>query len=103
MEQLLEQWPDSPRAWFLRGKVAENGNEWPAAVPFYRKAARLAAHDPEIRLGLVRSLLVAGEQGGGFAGGSAGADSNREELQRHAMVASMITPDTEWEGQLILG
>ncbi|MBU8870301.1 MAG: tetratricopeptide repeat protein [Gemmatimonadales bacterium] len=103
VDGILEQWPDSPRAWFLRGKVAENSNDWLAAVPFYLLAAGLDTHDSEIRLGLVRSLLVASEQRGGFVPGTTQGDSNRAELRQHAMVASMITPDDAWEGQLILG
>ncbi len=103
VEHLLERHPDSARAWFLRGKVAEADDNWPEAVTHYRRAADLAAHDPEIRLGLVRALLVTGERNGGFQAAGALADSNRSDLRRQAMVASMITADGDAEGQLVLG
>jgi tetratricopeptide (TPR) repeat protein len=103
VDEVLAQWPESGRAWFLRGKVDENAGNWMAAVPYYRRAADFAAHDPEIRLGLVRALLVAGERQNPVPGMTAVADSNRAELLRHAMVGSMIAPDADSEGQLILG
>lgn len=103
VHRILEQWPGSARAWFLRGKVAENTDDWSQAVPHYRKAARLGAHDPEIRLGLVRALLVAEAPALDREPADAETDSLRAELHRHAMVASMITPDADAEGQLILG
>lgn len=103
IERILAARPEAARAWYLRGKVAENEGNWAGAIPDYRRAADLAAHDAEIRLGLVRALLVAGEESGSFRGDSARADSNRADLHRQAMVASMVAAEGDSEGQLVLG
>jgi len=101
--EINERWPGSGRGWFLRGKLAEGRGDWPATIPFYRRAAEASAHDPEIRVALVRAMLVAWEQDLQALDPDARQLGLREELHREAAAAATLVPDADAQGQLVLG
>ena len=98
-----DRWPDAARGWFLRGKLAEDRADWPAAVTFHRRAVGLDEHDPELRVGLVRSLLVAFVGDLAARAPDAAAAGLREDLRQHATAASTLIADGDAQGQLVLG
>ena len=101
--QINERWPDAARGWYLRGKLAEDRTDWPAAVTFHRRAVSLAERDPELRVALVRALLVAGERELAAADPDAAGLALREDLRTQATVALTLIPDGDHQGQLVLG
>ncbi len=103
VERILTQWPSSGRGWYLRGKVDEGLGEWEKAIPHYRRAVELDPYDPEIRLGVLRAMLIAWER----ELRSATPDSSQEkkivEFREQAMIASTLVPERDFEGQMLLG
>ncbi len=98
-----DRWPSSARGWFLRGRLAENRGDWPAAVTFHRKAAGLAERDPEIRVALVRSMLVAFERELTVRDPDAAAQAVRDDLEKQALATLTLIPEGDSQGQLVLG
>lgn len=101
--KILESWPRSGRAWYLKGKVAETADDWAGAIGDYRRAVDLAPHDPEIRLGLVRALLLTWESDLRAPDGTPGRAEKVEDFNDQVMAASTIVPDADTSGQLLLG
>ncbi len=101
--QINERWPDAARGWYLRGKLAEDRADWPAAVTFHRRAVSLADRDPELRVALVRALLVAHERELAVAEPDAAGLALREDFRTQATVALTQIPDGDHQGQLVLG
>jgi tetratricopeptide (TPR) repeat protein len=103
VDSILTQWPNSGRGWFLLGKVEEGRGQWALAIPHYRRAVELEPFDPEIRLGLLRALLVAGEQDLNEAEPDSAQQAFNEDFRNQAMVASTLVPERDGEGQMLLG
>ncbi len=103
VENILTQWPDSARGWFLKGKVAEGLGDWTQAIPHFRRAAELDPYDPEIRLGIVRALLIAHDEDLRTPEPDAAQKKLIEEFRQHAMVAATLVPEKDSEGQMMLG
>jgi len=103
VEQILAQWPDSGRGWFLRGKVDEGRGDWDKSIPHFRRAVELAPYDPEIRLGLIRALLVARERDMKAAHPDSVQQEMIEEFRNNTMIASTLVPERDAEGQMLLG
>lgn len=103
VERILTQWPKSGRGWFLRGKVDEGSGQWDQAVPYYRRAVELEPFDPEIRLGLLRALLVSREQDLQASESDSAQVALREDFRNQTMVASTLVPERDGEGQMLLG
>ncbi len=101
--EILEQWPDSGRAWYLQGKAAEGDGDWESALPNFLRAVELAPRDPEIRLGYVRAMLVVREDDLLADVPTTEQEAMRDDFRRHLTVASTLVPDRDREGQLILG
>ena len=62
IDGLLAETPASPWLHELKGQVLFEGGRGPAAVPPYREAARLAPEQPQIRAGLARAMIEAGDK-----------------------------------------
>jgi len=101
--RILTRWPDSGRGWFLKGKADEGRGDWNEAVPAFAHAVELTPRDPEIRLGYVRSMLVAWEDDLVVDHPTEAQAAHQTEFHRHLLVASTLVPDEDREGQLILG
>lgn len=95
-------WPDSGKGWFLRARLDESRGDWRRALERHRRAVRLDPTDPELRIALVRTLLVMAEEGLAPPPPEDGAEPE-EELRRHARVAVGGVAATDAEGQLVLG
>ena len=103
VETILERWPDSGRAWYLKGGIAESQDDHAGALRLYRRAVDLAEDDPEIRLALVRTMIIAWEAD--LVTGRDDAESRKEaqDLQVQTSAANLLVPEVDTEGQLILG
>ncbi|MBK7188257.1 MAG: tetratricopeptide repeat protein [bacterium] len=102
VERMLARWPEAARAWFLKGKVAENGEDWNAALRWYRKAVELGPDDGEVRLACIRALLVAREKQPAGAAEAALAERRRE-LMDHCVAAAALIQEQDTGGHMILG
>jgi tetratricopeptide (TPR) repeat protein len=103
LDQILTQWPRSGRAWFLKGKIAESLEDWTGAVPLFEKAATLAPYDPEIRLALVRAMLVGWEDDLAALDPEPGQLEKRALVEEQAVAALTLVPHEDAEGYLVLG
>ncbi|MFN2371107.1 MAG: tetratricopeptide repeat protein [Candidatus Krumholzibacteriia bacterium] len=97
------RWPDAARGWFLRGRLAEGRGDWPAAVTFHRQAVGLEGRDPELRVGLLRAMLVAHEREFAAREPDAAARELRADLRQEAGLAAGLVPEEDTQGQLVLG
>lgn len=103
VENILAQWPDTARAWFLKGKLQENQGQWQAAVPLYARAVALGSRDPEIRLSYLRSLLVGWEADLRADQPDPDQRHKRQVLEQEAVAALTLVPHQDADGQLVLG
>lgn len=103
LERVLATWPDAGRAWFLKGKLREAAEDWPGAVPLFKRASELAPYDGEIRLALVRSMLVGWEKDLSADSPNADQRAKRDALEKEAVVALTLVPGQDADGQLVLG
>jgi tetratricopeptide (TPR) repeat protein len=103
VDRILAEWPSAGRAWYLKGKVAESGDGWAAALDDYRRAVDLAPHDPEVRLAMVRAMLLAWDADLRARGDGADRAAKIEEFEQQVMAASTLVPEADTEGQLMLG
>ena len=103
VEDINTRWPDAARGWYLRGKLAEDRGDWPAAVAFHRQAVALAERDPELRVALVRALLVVHERELAVRDPDAAGLALRDDLRTQATAALTLIPDGDHQGQLVLG
>lgn len=103
VERIIARWPEAGRGWFLKGKVYEGSGDWDAAIGHYQHAADLAPHDPEIRLGLLRGMLVAWETDLRTTAPNAEQAVRQEEFADQTMMTSTLVPEQDTEGQLLLG
>jgi len=100
--QMVEQWPASGRARFLEGKMSEGAGQWEEAIVRYRRAADLASQDPEIRLAMVRAMLVAWERDLDHRNPERSPERTAE-FRHELVIATGLIHDADWEGQLVLG
>lgn len=103
VDRILETWPSSGRAWYLKAKVAELNEDDAVALDHYRRATELAPSDPEIRLGIVRAMLLSWEGILTSQEATPDRDAKIEEFKDHTMAASTLVMDEDAEGQLLLG
>ncbi|MEN8005515.1 MAG: tetratricopeptide repeat protein [Candidatus Krumholzibacteriota bacterium] len=103
VEQILTKWPDAGRGWYLRGKVEESTGNWDGAVDYYRKAVVLDPYDPEIRLGIVRAMLVAWERDLRASAPDTSQRAKLDEFRVQTMTATTLVPEKDTEGQMMLG
>ncbi len=103
LDKIEQQWPDSPRLWFLRGKLAEENGAWDKAVGHYEQAVNLGRDDPEILLALVRALLVTNDAELARPDHNSISPALLQTLDQYTNSAASVAPDTDYEGQLVLG
>jgi tetratricopeptide (TPR) repeat protein len=97
------RWPESGRGWFLRGRLAESRSDWPAALGFHRQAVELDGGDPELRVALVRAMLVAWEADLTPHAAGAQVEARRADLAEQTEAAAAILPEGDSQGHLVLG
>jgi len=103
VERVLARWPDAARGWFMKGKVAEASGDWEGALKQYRRAVELGPDDGEIRLSLIRAMLVAREKEPAGRDAGAALAERRRELTDHCQNAAALVPEQDSGGRMILG
>ncbi len=103
VDRILERWPEAARGWFLKGKILERIPDWPGTVAAYRRAAEYGGHDPEIRLALVRAMMLAEEDKLAAGRADSAGRAFRAEFARHTRAASTLVPPEDYDGQMVLG
>ena len=103
VERIITQWPASSRGWYLRGKVDEGHGDWEKAIPHYSRAVDLDPYDPEIRLSILRAMLMARESDLRASTPDTAQRKMIEEFNLHAMTAATLVPEKDHEGQMVLG
>ena len=103
VERILIQWPAAGRGWFLRGKVDEGRGDWGNTILHYRRAVELEPYDPEIRLGIIRAMLISWEKDLRASSPDEAQEKQIEEFSEHVMIASTLVPEKDTEGQMMLG
>ena len=103
VEEINAKWPNAGRGWFLRGKIEEGLGAWEASIPFFRRAVELEPYDPEIRLGLVRAMLVSWEVDLRGDAPDSTARAKIEEFEVHCMTAATLVSENDTQGQMLLG
>lgn len=103
IDRVLAHWPDSARAWFLKGKVSEAGDDWGTALRHYRRAVELGPDDGEARLSCIRAMLVTRGRTDGGPPPAALSDGFRRELTEHCQAAAALVPEKDTAGHMILG
>lgn len=103
IDDIVLKWPTSGRGWFLKGKLDEEQDNWTDAIALFEKAAELEPYDPEIRLALLRSMLVGWDDDLLGPNPTALQKERREKVEKQAVAAMTIIPDQDSEGQLVLG
>lgn len=100
-DRALAAWPEAARARYLKGRVAELGEDWNEALRWYRRAVEAGPDDGEIRLACIRALLVAREKQPAAAAAATLAERKRE-LGEHCTAAAALVPEHDTGGQMIL-
>jgi Flp pilus assembly protein TadD len=83
--------------------VAEGGGDWEKAIPHFRRATELDPYDPEIRLAIVRALLISRDSDIRAREPDAAQQAMIAEFREHTLVASTLVPEKDTEGQMMLG
>jgi len=103
VDRIVTKWPDAGRGWYLKGKIEEGQALWAEAIPFYRKAVDLDPYDPEIRLGLVRAMLVGMDGQWQLDDPDPEQEARIADFSQQVMTASTIVSEQDTEGQMLLG
>ncbi len=103
VEKILAAWPTSGRGWFLKGRIAEQQKNWSLVVADLTQAARLAPRDPEIRLGLVRGMMLSDEDSLEAAAGDSARREFSAAFKRQVLAAETLVPQGDRHGQMMLG
>ena len=103
VEKVVARWPNSARGWFLKGKILENQGLWAETIPHFKKAAVLGPRDPEIRIALVRAMLVGWEADIAAKEPTEAQREKRDQLEKHAVAALTLVIDQDTDGHLVLG
>lgn len=103
VDRILLEWPSAGRGWFLKAKVSESNDDWATAIEHYRRAVELEPYDPEIRLGIIRAMLLSWERDLRLPAGNPERDRKMEEFRGHATIATTLVADADVEGQLLMG
>lgn len=100
--RITDTWPEEGRGWFLRGRLDETRGDWNQALERHRRAVRLTPDVVELRIALVRTLLVVMDGPGGTPDLAAVA-ALRDEMRQNTIVASAAVPEEDAESKLVLG
>ncbi|NCQ35177.1 tetratricopeptide repeat protein [bacterium] len=103
VERIIARWPSSGRAWFLKGRISEKDGDDAASLDDYRQAVDLAPDDPELRLTLVRALMLADPDEGDGHLRATQEDSLPTELCAQVSAAEDLIAPFDYRGQFIVG
>lgn len=101
--EILTRWPDAGRAWFLKGRISEMDQNWTDANEAFHQAVDFSAADPEIRIALIRTLLMVRDTYPNMEEGRVARADLLEELRGHVTVARNLLPQHDTQGHLVLG
>jgi len=100
---ILEKWPNSGQAWFIRGRALETEGKLEDAVVEYSKGVEYAPDDVQVRLGYIRGMLLAWENDFQVKTKNSKQLEKVETIRKHAVATSDLIAEADTEGHLILG
>ena len=103
LPQIARRWPESGRVHYLWGRGLAAQDQLDEAVVHLRQAVELAPGDPEIRVALVRMLLILDQHQQLTGAAEQLSRSTHTELQQQAKAAVSLVANEDYEGQLVLG
>ncbi len=103
VDTILERWPTSGQAWFIRGRGLESEGKSEEALDSYAKGARYAPDDPQVRLAYVRGMLLAWENDFQVKSKSKAQMEKVAIMREQALATKDLIPEADAEGQLVMG
>jgi tetratricopeptide (TPR) repeat protein len=103
IDSILERWPNTGQAWFIRGRGLEGEGLLEEALVDYAKGVQYAPDDAQVRLGYIRGILVTWEKDFQLKTKDEEVVRKVEILREQALATVDLIPDANAEGQLILG
>lgn len=100
---ILERWPTTGQAWFIRGRGLEGEGKTEEALAHYAKGVQYAPDDSQVRLGYVRGMLLAWEKDFQVKSKSEAQLEKVALIRQQALATKDLIPSADAEGQLILG
>ena len=103
LPQIARRWPESGRVHYLWGRGLAAQDQLDEALVHLRQAVELAPGDVEIRVALVRMLLILDQHQQLIGAAQQERSSTHAELKQHAKAAASLIGNQDYEGQLVLG
>lgn len=103
VEIILERWPTTGQAWFIRGRGLEDKGKIDEALVDYAKGIKYAPDDAQVMLGYLRGMLLGWEKDFQVKSKNEDQLEKIDLLRTQALATVDLIPDADAEGQLILG
>ncbi|MCP4292499.1 MAG: tetratricopeptide repeat protein, partial [bacterium] len=103
VDDILDRYPESGEAWFIRGRGLESQGEMNQALEHFAQGAQFAPNDPQVRLGYLRGMLVAWESDFQAKMKSQEQQDKVEILKEQVLQTKSLVSAADTEGQLVLG
>lgn len=103
VDNILEKWPNTGQAWFIRGRGLESEGRIEEALVDFSKGVKYAPEDAQVRLGYIRGMLLAWENDFQSTVENSGKLEKIELLKEQALAAVDLISEADTEGNLILG
>jgi len=103
LPQIARRWPESGRVHYLWGRGLAAQDQLDEAIVHLRQAVDLAPGDAEIRVALVRMLLILDQHQQLTGASEQQSRHTHAELQQQAKAARSLVANQDYEGQLVLG
>jgi tetratricopeptide (TPR) repeat protein len=101
--EVRRRWPESGEAEYLLGEMIAADGDYEAALPHLRRAAELEPYRPDVRVGLVQCLILAGGPSLEAPEPSSDVADIEAELAEQAPVAATLLAEGDYRGAMILG
>ncbi len=103
VNEILEKWPHTGQAWYLRGQGLDAQGHPEDAMEAYAKAVRWAPNDAQVRMGFVRGILLNWDADIRARSKTPEQEKKFSQLKQQVDAAVLLIADGDAEGQLILG
>ncbi len=103
VEIILQRWPNTGQAWFIRGRALEADGKIEEALEDYAKGVKYAPEDVQVRLGYIRGMLLAWERDYQAKDKTPEQQEKVRKIKKQANETMPLVADGDAEGNLILG